>query len=107
MAPVQGTGQSTQRVVSTWQKELVSFLNRHKRYPEGQAARNVEILVAFTIDRTGHVLSANIAKSSGDPSFDEAAVAMVRRSDPVPQPPALVADMGLSFTLPVIFREKK
>jgi hypothetical protein len=31
---------------------------------------------------------------------------MVRRSDPVPQPPPLVADEGLSFTLPVIFRVK-
>jgi periplasmic protein TonB len=32
------------------------------------------------------------------------ALAMMRRSDPVPQPPPLVADEGLSFTLPVIFR---
>jgi len=54
----------------------------------------------------GHVLSASIVKGSGDPAFDEAAVAMVRRSDPVPQPPPLVADEGLSFTLPVIFQKK-
>jgi len=38
--------------------------------------------------------------------FDQAALAMVRRSDPVPPPPPLVADEGLSFTLPVIFRVK-
>jgi TonB family protein len=107
VAPMQGTGQSTQKVVTTWQKELVSFLDRHKRYPEGQARRNVDILVSFTLDRVGHVLSTSIVKSSGDASFDEAALAMVRRSDPVPQPPAVVADNGLTFTLPVIFREKK
>ena len=29
---------------------------------------------------------------------------MLKRADPVPQPPPLVADEGLSFTLPVIFR---
>jgi periplasmic protein TonB len=29
---------------------------------------------------------------------------MVRRSDPVPAPPPLVADEGLNFTLPVIFK---
>ena len=40
------------------------------------------------------------------PAFDEAALAMVRRSDPVPAPPPLIADEGLSFTLPVIFRVK-
>ena len=31
---------------------------------------------------------------------------MIKRSDPVPQPPPLVADEGLNFTLPVIFRVK-
>jgi periplasmic protein TonB len=31
---------------------------------------------------------------------------MVRRSDPVPQPPPDVADEGLKFTLPVIFKVK-
>ena len=31
---------------------------------------------------------------------------MVGRSDPVPPPPPLVADEGLSFTLPVIFKVK-
>jgi TonB family protein len=107
VAPVLGTGQSTQKVIATWQKELVSFLDRHKRYPEGRAKRNADILVSFTLDRSGHVLSTSIVKSSGDAGFDEAALAMVRRSDPVPQPPAIIADDGLSFTLPVIFREKK
>jgi hypothetical protein len=28
---------------------------------------------------------------------------MFRRSDPVPQPPPLIADEGLSFTMPVQF----
>jgi periplasmic protein TonB len=46
-------------------------------------------------------------KGSGDISFDEAALAMIRRSDPVPRPPSLVAQAGLSFTLPVIFRAKR
>ena len=54
----------------------------------------------------GHVLSTSIVKGSGDTAFDEAALAMVQRSDPVPQPPPLVADEGLNFTLPVIFRVK-
>jgi periplasmic protein TonB len=31
---------------------------------------------------------------------------MIRRSDPVPQPPPAVVQEGLSFTLPVIFRAK-
>ena len=52
------------------------------------------------------MVSASIVKGSGDAAFDEAALAMLKRADPVPQPPPLVADEGLSFTLPVIFRVK-
>jgi len=90
----------------TWQKELVAHLDRHKRYPSERQQKAAEIQVRFTLDRFGHVLSTSVVKSSGDTAFDEAALAMVRRSDPVPVPPPLVADEGLSFTLPVIFRVK-
>ena len=106
VAPAQGIGESLQRAKLNWQKELVAYLDRHKRYPADRARKSAEILVSFVLDRLGHVLSVSIAKGSGDPAFDEAALSMVRRSDPVPQPPPAVADEGLSFTLPVIFRVK-
>src|SRR3982075_1719793 len=106
VAPAQGTGQSARRVRATWQKELIAHLDKHKRYPTERSQKSAEILVSFALDRMGHVLSTSIVKGSGDRAFDEAALAMVRRSDPVPQPPPLVADEGLSFTLPVIFRVK-
>jgi periplasmic protein TonB len=106
VAPVQGTGASAQRVRVTWQKELIAHLDRHKRYPAERSQKTAEIVVSFSLDRRGHIVSASIVKGSGDAAFDEAALAMVRRSDPVPQPPPLVADEGLNFTLPVIFRVK-
>jgi len=105
-APAQGSGDSALRASMTWQKELNAHLNKHKRYPAGAARLNAEIVVSFTLDRLGHVLSAEVVKSSGSPAFDEAALAMVRRSDPVPHPPPALADQGLNFTLPVIFRAK-
>jgi len=105
VAPAQGTGESAQRMRATWQRELMAHLDKHKRYP-ANALKSVEIVVGFALDRMGHVLSTSIVKGSGDPAFDAAALAMLKRSDPVPQPPPLVADEGLSFTLPVIFRVK-
>jgi TonB family protein len=90
----------------TWQKELVAHLDKHKRYPTQRSQKSAEILVSFALDRMGHVLSITIAKGSGDAAFDEAALAMVRKSDPVPPPPPLIADEGLNFTLPVIFKVK-
>jgi protein TonB len=106
VAPAQGIGESARRVRTTWQKELIAHLDRHKRYPAERSQKSAEILISFALDRTGHVLSASIVKGSGDRAFDEAALAMVRGSDPVPPPPPLVADEGLNFTLPVIFRVK-
>jgi TonB family protein len=106
VAPAQGTGESAVRMRVTWQKELLAHLDKHKRYPLDRAQKSAEILVSFVLDRMGHVLSTTIARGSGDPAFDEAALAMVKRSDPVPPPPPLVADEGLTFTLPVIFRVK-
>jgi TonB family protein len=106
VAPAQGTGASAQRLRATWQKELIAHLDRHKRYPAERSQKSAEIVVSFALDRMGHVLSASIVKGSGDTAFDEAALAMVRRSDPVPQPPPAVADEGLNFTLPVIFKIK-
>jgi TonB family protein len=106
VAPAQGTGESAERMRVTWQKELVAHLDRHKRYPADRSQKSAEILVSFALDRMGHVLSTSIVKGSGDAAFDEAALAMVRRSDPVPAPPPVIADEGLNFTLPVIFRVK-
>jgi periplasmic protein TonB len=106
IAPAQGTGESARRIRATWQKELVAHLDKHKRYPAERVQKSAEILVSFALDRMGHVLSTSIVRGSGDAAFDAAALAMVRRSDPVPQPPPLIADEGLTFTLPVIFRVK-
>ena len=106
VAPQQGTGASARRIRATWQKELVAHLDKHKRYPSERSQKSAEILVNFVLDRLGHIVSASIVKGSGDAVFDQAALAMLHRSDPVPPPPPLIADEGLSFTLPVVFRVK-
>ena len=103
VAPSPGTGQSAVRQRVTWEKELAAHFEKFKRYPSDRAMQRAEVVVSLVLDRIGHVVSASILKGSGDASFDEAALAMLRRSDPVPAPPALVADEGLSFTLPVDF----
>jgi len=106
VAPAQRFGESSRRVRATWQKDLIAHLNKHKRYPPNRSNQSAQIVVGFVLDRAGHILSTGIVKGSGDAAFDEAALAMVRRSDPVPAPPPLVADEGLRFTLPVVFRVK-
>jgi len=101
----QGTAESRQRARVTWQKELLAHLGKYKRYPTDRSQKSSEILVTLSLDRSGRVLAVNLAKSSGDEAFDRAALSMVERASPVPAPPPLVADEGLSFSLPVIFRK--
>jgi periplasmic protein TonB len=91
---------------AAWQKEQIVHFNQHKRYPGRHSMESANVLVNFVIDEDGRVLSSGIVQGSGDASFDEAALAMIRRSDPVPKPPLFIVQEGLSFTLPVIFRVK-
>jgi protein TonB len=102
-APAVATGESMQRTRVTWQKELAAHLDKHKRYPADRGTQSAEVVVSFVLDRSGHVISTRVLKGSGDSSFDAAALAMLQRADPVPAPPPLVADEGLTFTLPVVF----
>jgi protein TonB len=106
VAPAIGTGETAQRVRATWQKELLAHLDKHKRNPDLQKFKNTKVVVNLTLDRLGHVVATSIAESSGEPAYDAAALDMLKRSDPVPQPPPLVADEGLNFSVPVIFRVK-
>jgi protein TonB len=101
----QGTGASLQRARVTWQKELLAHLDRYKRYPGDRSQKAARIVLALKLDRDGHVLSAKVATSSGDDSFDRAALSMIEHANPVPAPPPLVADQGLIFALPVIFHQ--
>jgi TonB family protein len=92
-----------QRVRATWQKELAAHFDRYKRYPSDRSRRAAELIVSFELDRMGHILSTRIVQGSGDASFDEAGLAMMRLADPVPPPPEPIAQEGLSFTMPIIF----
>jgi TonB family protein len=105
-APELGLSDSLRRKRAKWGSEVSAYINKYLRYPADRANKAAEAAVTFEIDRTGHVLSVSIATSSGDKSFDDAALAMVRRADPVPPPPPLIADEGLTFTIPVNFRVK-
>jgi protein TonB len=105
-APVQGSGKNLQRARASWFAELSAHFEKHKRTPVVPKFKNVKVVVNVTFDRLGHVISSSIAESSGDAAYDQAALAMLRRSDPVPRPPPLIADEGLSYTLPVLFHVK-
>jgi protein TonB len=57
--------------------------------------------VAFRIDRRGRLLESRIVHGSGSAALDEETLALVRRAQPFPAPPANISDVQLSFVLPM------
>jgi protein TonB len=93
-SPVQSA--SLARAQATWAKSMFRQIERHSRgrYPaelERRGVRGVAV-VKFRVDRSGRVVSAQIAKSSGWPVLDEEAVANIWRASPLPVPPGEVED---------------
>jgi len=84
---------------ASWRASLMAHLNRFKRFPAGASPGSVS--VAFTIDRSGGVRSASLARSSGNSILDAEAVAMVRRASPVPAPPAGVGGGSMAISVPI------
>jgi TonB family protein len=106
-APVQGLGKSLERLEASWMALVGAQFKRHLRLPDVAQDKNIKVWVNVSFDRMGHVVSSSIAESSGYPAYDKAALAMVHHADPVPKPPPLVADGGLSYRLPVVFNAPK
>lgn len=88
-----------------WQSRVNAHLNRFKRYPAGEKDTGAAA-VRFSIDASGRVLGASLARSSGNAALDKAAVEMVRRASPVPAPPPAIAKARMSLTVPVRFSRK-
>jgi protein TonB len=106
-APNLGIGKDNQRIAANWGRQISAYLELHKRYPKVEKFKAAKVKVSLVLNRLGHVVSLGILESSGDALFDEAALDMIRRSDPVPRPPAALTDDTFSRSLDVEFKEKK
>jgi protein TonB len=72
-----------------WQGELLRHLAKYKRYPDDARRRGAEgvVKLKFVVDAEGNVLSYEVVGSSGNASLDRATLEMLRRAQPLPEPP--------------------
>jgi protein TonB len=91
------TEASAPRVDPSWESLLLKHLQQFKNYPSGARERNEQgvVLLTFSIDRNGHVLSQRIAKGSG--------FALVQRAQPMPAFPPAMTEERLDLTVPIRF----
>ena len=102
-APAPGAVSHNPSALPNWRSELVSRLERYKRYPPEAQARGEHGVaqLAFSVDRSGGVHHARIARSSGSSLLDSATLAMVERAAPLPPPPAELAGPQIAISVPI------
>ena len=84
---------------------LLAWLERHKEYPRVAQKRRQQgvVLLHIVLDRGGRVIEAHIQESSGYRLLDDAALAMLKRAQPLPPIPDDIQEERLRFVVPVQF----
>jgi periplasmic protein TonB len=100
-APPAGSNARTAAELASWQRQLVNHLQHFKRYPPQANGQQGIASLAFRIDRHGRLVSAHLLRSSGSGVLDAETLALIKRADPLPAPPAAIADHQLSFVVPI------
>jgi periplasmic protein TonB len=103
-APNIGIGRDKQNLTAEWGRQISAYFKLHQRYPKVTRNKPAKVTLNVVINRQGHVVYVGVMESSGDPLYDDAAISMVRRSDPVPRPPAKLTDDEFSYSLDVNFK---
>ncbi|TPG53476.1 energy transducer TonB, partial [Roseomonas nepalensis] len=80
-------------------------LARVQRYPSGARSRRSEgvAMVRFTMRRDGSVVTARLARSSGDGELDAEAESMPSRASSLPPLPADWPDATMELVVPIRF----
>jgi protein TonB len=84
-----------------YRAQVRSHLAAHR--PAGGAGSGSAV-VAFDLSQKGRLLSARIARSSGNPAMDESVMQSVHRSEPFPKPPEGMDAKQLRFVIPFEFQ---
>ena len=96
---------SAPRIDPSWESLLLKRLQQFKSYPPRARSKSEQgvVLLAFSIDRNGHVVSRHIVRGSGYTDLDDEVLAMVERAQPMPAFPASMTEARLDLTVPIRF----
>ncbi|RKF22672.1 energy transducer TonB [Altericroceibacterium spongiae] len=88
----------------SFEGRLLARIEQFRRYPEEALRKNHQgiVEIRFTMNRDGEVLDIAVVKGSGTPSLNRAAIATVRRAQPLPGIPDDRPDI-VTVTVPVEF----
>jgi protein TonB len=104
-APKEGLSAESNRAQATWRDALITHLQRNKRYPADAQARRAEgtVVLSFTMDRNGRVLTRRIVHGSGVSELDGEALALIQRAQPLPAFPPAMTQAQITLSVPLRF----
>ena len=89
-----------------YQQQLKELIEKHKQYPlmARKGRQQGRVVIEFSINTTGTLVSVQVAQSSGHTLLDRAALKAVRAVAVFPEPPAALSgdsrfQIAISFTL--------
>jgi protein TonB len=100
-APAPGANERASDALPSWRSELMARLEQSKRYPPDGNGDQGTAMLAFSLDRGGHVHGARIARSSGSAALDRETLALLRRAEPLPAPPPELGRAQVALTVPI------
>jgi protein TonB len=93
------TAGRVQDLRASWGAAIRKKIERRKSYPKGAGTATVQL----TVTRTGALAKVALARSSGHPALDAAALAVVGQAGGFPKAPAGLTEASYVFTLPINF----
>ncbi len=97
--------QQAEAVRARYEQQISGWIQRHKLYPPAAGGREGRVVVRMRIDRAGNLRYFAIEQSAGLAVFDEAALDMIQRANPVPAVPAdYPAGNLVEFLIPISFK---
>ncbi|WP_280711352.1 energy transducer TonB [Bradyrhizobium sp. BR13661] len=90
-----------------WKAKLSAHIAKSRLFPAGALGQTGEARVGFVIDRSGNLVSRALVGSTGSRLLDDAALEIVARAQPFPQPPSELKGETFYFIVPIVFNGRQ
>lgn len=89
--------------MKSWQREVAKSVASKQVYPRSALRKELEgsAKVRITLDRSGAIANFELIQSTGHDELDREVPKLIERINPLPAPPAELADADLTFVLPL------
>ncbi|MBR0786926.1 energy transducer TonB family protein [Bradyrhizobium iriomotense] len=90
-----------------WKAKLSAHIARSGLFPVQALGQTGEARVGFVMDRSGKLVSRVLAASTGSRLLDDAALEIVARAQPFPQPPEELKEETFYLVVPIVFHGRQ